>query len=91
MFEAATGEGGGEEAAAVSADLERSEKVTSAAVRRLCKTAETDGLVVLVVPNLACCDTLYRRSRLPQVDVQRVETALVRSANNKVSFVSYCD
>ena len=33
MFEAATGEGGGEEAAAA-------EKVTPAAVRRLCKTAE---------------------------------------------------
>ena len=40
MFKAATGEGGGEEAAAASADLEWPEKVTPAAVRRLCKTAE---------------------------------------------------
>ena len=40
MVEAATGDGGGEEAVAAVADLERPEKVTLAAVRRLCKTAE---------------------------------------------------
>ena len=40
MFKAATGEGGGEEAAAASADLEWPEKVTPASVKRLYKTAE---------------------------------------------------
>ena len=50
-----------------------------------------DELVVLVAAKLACRDTLYRGSRLRQVDAQRVETALVRSAHKKVSLASYCD
>ena len=49
MSEAATGEEEGEEAAAASGDLVRLEKVTPAAVRRLCKTAEKVGVLILAL------------------------------------------
>ena len=126
MFEAATGERrAGEEAAAASAALERSEKLSDCSevfVQNCGSTAEIvwvlnpltgksvgvkthiphgcdvpgwneisgDRLVVLVVTKLACRDTLYQGSRLRRVDMQRVKTALVWSAN-KVSFASYSD
>ena len=75
MFEAATGEG--EEAAATSADIERPEKVTPAAVRRLFKFAEK--LQKTPDCNACQCNNVHKHSKFEIVNLTPSESKLTLS------------